>query len=77
MRQNYIRKIVENRPSPEANVETAVRYVGDNYYMFAPKQQSPMYGDDFNRAIAARNGSGADEDFIGKFSRKFPRMWSR
>ena len=77
MRQNYIRKIVDNRRSPEANVNTAVRYVRDNYYMFVPEQQSPMYSDDFNRVIAARNGSGADEDFVGKLSRKFPRLWSR
>ena len=77
MRQNYIRKIVDNRRSPEANVDTAVKYVRDNYYMFVPERQSPMYSDDFNRVIAARNGSGADEDFVGKLSRKFPRLWSR
>ena len=76
-RQRYIQKIIDNPRSPAENVGVAVRYVRDKPYLFIPEVQSPMYSDDINRIIDARNGSNPEAGFVSRLSAMFPRVWSR
>lgn len=76
-RQRYIQKIIDNPRSPTENVGVAVRYVRDNPYMFIPEVQSPMYSDDINRIIDARNGKDPEAGFVSRLSAMFPRVWSK
>ena len=77
MRQRYIQRIIDNPRAPTENVGVAVRYVRDNPHMFIPEAQSPMYSDDVNRVIGARNGDRPEAGFVSRISALFPRTWSR